>query len=163
MALHDLDSFERLNRANQYSAACARAFARNIQHEVHAVIEIHIHMPMPEKKRPVPPRGPSKMVPCGISWRIAFRFHNPSAEPPLRQIANHDLSDEKSRKRQRVARKLFPGNAAQFDGKAVHGLQRICVGRLVVKKPRQFRVVDHHRGVRLDCIKIFLLEGVARF
>lgn len=87
------------------------------------------------------------MVPSGISWRIAFRFHNPPAEPSFRQIVNNDLADEKSRKLQRVAGKLLPGNAAQFDGMAIHGLQRTCVGRLVVKKPRQLRVVDHDRGV----------------
>ena len=50
MPLHKLDSLKRLQRANQYSAANARALAGNIQHKVHAVIEIDVHVAMAEKE-----------------------------------------------------------------------------------------------------------------
>jgi hypothetical protein len=50
VALHQLDSFKWLKRANQNSSANASPFAGNIQHKVHAVIEIDVHVPVPQKK-----------------------------------------------------------------------------------------------------------------
>lgn len=50
MALHEFDPFKWLERANKHTAANASSFAGNIQHKVHAVIEIDIHMAVPQKK-----------------------------------------------------------------------------------------------------------------
>jgi hypothetical protein len=50
VALHNLDPFKRLECANKHAAANAGSFAGNIQHKVHAVVEIDIHMPVPQKK-----------------------------------------------------------------------------------------------------------------
>ena len=47
VALHKLDSFKRFEGANKHATANAGTFAGNIQHKVHTVIEIDIHMPMP--------------------------------------------------------------------------------------------------------------------
>jgi len=50
MPLHQRDAFQRFQRANQNASANSRGLARNIQHEVHAIIEIDVHMAVPEKK-----------------------------------------------------------------------------------------------------------------
>jgi hypothetical protein len=36
------------------------------------------------------------MMACGIAGRIAFRFHDPPAKPPLGQIVNDDLADQEA-------------------------------------------------------------------
>jgi len=50
MALHKLDPFKWFERANKHAAANACSFAGNIQHKVHAVVEIDVHMAVPQKK-----------------------------------------------------------------------------------------------------------------
>ena len=79
VALHQLDSFKRFQRTNQDSAADTATFAGNIQHKVHAVIEIDVHMPMPQKKCAVARRRTAKMMPRGISRRVALCFYDASA------------------------------------------------------------------------------------
>ena len=73
------------------------------------------------------------MVSCGIAWRIAFRFHNSPANPPIRQFANHDLSDQKPRKFQCVARKFFSRYPAEFEGRAFHGYGELTSGGSLLK------------------------------
>jgi hypothetical protein len=103
------------------------------------------------------------MMSRGIARRIAFRFDDPSAEPPLRQIMDDDLADQKSGQFQRVAGKFFSSEAAKFEVRACHGLRRTNIGRLVVIQPREFRMVDHDSGIHLNRIKIFFLKRIARF
>ena len=98
-----------------------------------------------------------------IARRIALRFHDSPAEPPLRQFADDDLADEKPRKFQRVAGQFFSSEAANLERRAFHGLRRAYVGRFVVKKPRQLCVINDHGGVLLNGVKILLLKRVARF
>ncbi len=50
VALHQLDSFKWFQRANQDAAADTGAFAGDIQHKVHAVVEINVHVAAAEKK-----------------------------------------------------------------------------------------------------------------
>ena len=50
MLLHHLDAFQRFQRANQHPSANARALAGNVQHKVHAVIEINVDVTVAEKK-----------------------------------------------------------------------------------------------------------------
>src|SRR5208282_306538 len=121
-------------RANQHATANASPFARNIQHEVHAVIEIDIHMAMPQKKRMISLRFAAKMMASGIARRIAFGFHDPSTEAPFRQIMDNDLADDKSGQLQRIGRKLFTSEAAKFERRPSHGLRRTKIGRFVVKQ-----------------------------
>ena len=101
------------------------------------------------------------MVSRGIAGRVAFRFHDSATEPALRQIVHHDLPNQKARQFQRVTGKLFSTQPSNFERRVFHGLQRAYVRRLVVKEPREFRMVDHDGGVQLNSVKIFLLEGVA--
>jgi hypothetical protein len=82
-----------------------------------------------------------------IAGRIAFRFHDPTAKPSLRQIVNHDFADQKTRELQSVAGQFFSSEAAKFEMRAFHGLLRAYIRRLVVKKPREFRVINHDRGI----------------
>ncbi len=103
------------------------------------------------------------MMPRGIARRICFRFHDSSAEPPLRQIVDNDLAYQKPRQFQRATGKLFSSEAAKFEMRAFHGLRRANIGRFVVKQPREFRMVDHDSGVHLNRIEIFFLERIARF
>ncbi len=49
VTLHQVNSFERFQRTNQNAAANAGFFARNIQHEMHAIVEIHVNMSMPQE------------------------------------------------------------------------------------------------------------------
>jgi hypothetical protein len=120
-ALHQLDSFKRFQRADQYSSANASLFAGNIQHKVHAVVEIDVHMPMPQKKRAVAGCRAAKMMSCGIAWRVTLRLHDASTEPSLGQLAHHNFSNEKPRKLQRVAGKFFSSEAAKFEMRGFHG------------------------------------------
>ncbi len=73
------------------------------------------------------------MVSCGIARRVTFRFHNSSAEPPFRQFANHDPSDQKPRKFQRVTRKFFSRYPAEFEGRAFHGYGELTSGGSLLK------------------------------
>ena len=102
-------------------------------------------------------------MPCGIARRIAFRLHDPPTHPPFGQIADHDLANQKPRELQSVAGKFFSSEAAKFEVREFHGLLRAYIRRLIVKQPREFRMINHDRGIQLDGIKVFLLEGVTRF
>ncbi len=121
VALHQLDSFKRFQRTNQDAAADTSAFAGDIQHKVHAVVEIDVHMPMPQKKCAVARCRAAKMVSRGISRRIALRLHDASAEPAFGQFPHHNFSYEKLRKLQRVAGKFFSSEAANLEMRSFHG------------------------------------------
>lgn len=133
MSPHQLNSFQWLERSNQNASAHSRPFARNVQHEVHAVIEIHIHVPVPQEQRPVPLRLSAKVMPRGITRRITLRFDDSPAQPALLQFVHDDLPDQKSRKFQRVAGKLLVRDSADFKKRAFHGLRSNCIRRLVVE------------------------------
>jgi hypothetical protein len=130
---------------------------------VHSIIEINVDVSMPEKQRAVAGCGAAKMMPRGITWRIAFRFDDPAAKPSLGQIVDHDLADQKPGELQGVAGKFRSSEAAKFEMCAFHGLLRAYIRRLVVKKPREFRMVDHHGGIHLNGVIVFLLESITRF
>jgi hypothetical protein len=73
------------------------------------------------------------MMPRRIARGICFRFHDSSAEPPLRQIMDNDFANQKPRQFQRATGKLFSGEAAKFELRAFHGSRRANIGRLIVK------------------------------
>lgn len=102
------------------------------------------------------------MMSGGIAGRIAFRFHDATADPPFRQIVNHDFADQKPREFQCVAGKFFSGETAKLETRGFHGLLRAYIGRLVVKQAREFRMVDYYGWIRLNGVEVFLLKGVAR-
>jgi len=76
---------------------------------------------------------------------------------------NDDFADQKPRELQSVAGKFFSSEAAKFEMRAFHGLRRAYIRRLVIKKPREFRVINHDRGIQLNGIIVFFLKGIARF
>ncbi len=121
VALHQLDPFKRFQPTNQNSSANASLFAGNIQHKVHTVVEIDVHMPMPQKKSTVARRRTAKMMSRWIARRIALRLHDASAKPPFGELAHHDFSNEKTRKRQRVAGKFSSSEAANLEMRSFHG------------------------------------------
>jgi hypothetical protein len=100
---------------------------------VHAVIEINVHMAVPEKQRMVARRRTAKMMACRIARWIALRFHNPAAEPSFGQFMDNNLADEKPRQLQRVAGKLFSGQAANFEGRTLHGYDELTSGGSLLK------------------------------
>jgi hypothetical protein len=50
VTLHQLDSVKRFQRTNEHATANAGLLTGNIQHKVHAVIEIDVHVPVPQEK-----------------------------------------------------------------------------------------------------------------
>jgi hypothetical protein len=68
-----------------------------------------------EKKGAVARCRTAKVMSSRITGRIALRFHDSAAEPPLRQLVHHNFSNQKPRKRQCVAGKFFSSEAAKFE------------------------------------------------
>src|SRR6202167_6640122 len=95
MALHPLDSFERLQAAQEDSFADAFALAGNIQHVVIAVDEVHVAVATVEKKGFVTRREAAKSVRGCVTDDISFRFDDAAAQTHMRQIVNQRLADKK--------------------------------------------------------------------
>src|ERR1700691_4902944 len=115
MALHPLDSFERLQAAEEASFADAFALSGNIQHVVIAVDEVHVAVATVEKKGFVTRREAAKSVRGCVADDISFRFDDAAAQTHMRQIVNQRLADKKARELNGFDGKLAATKAAGAD------------------------------------------------
>jgi hypothetical protein len=68
-----------------------------------------------------------------IARRIAFRLYDAAAEPPLGQVVDNNLADEKSRQLQRVEGKFLSSEATKFEWRAFHGYDELTSGGSLLK------------------------------
>ena len=115
MALHPLDSFERLQAAQEDAFADAFALAGNIQHVVIAVDEVHVGVATVEKKGFVTRREAAKSVRGCVADDISFRFDDAAAQTHMRQIVNQRLADKKAGEFDGLDGKLAATKAADAD------------------------------------------------
>src|ERR1700683_2764278 len=115
MALHPLDSFERLQTAQEDSFADTFALAGNVEHVVTAVDEVHVGVSAVEKKRFVTRREAAKSVRGCVTDDISLRFYDAAAQTHMRQIVNQRLADKKAREFDGLDGKLAATKAADAD------------------------------------------------
>src|SRR5215472_6273272 len=106
--LHHRDAIEWLECANQNRRRRPFRFAHHVEHEVIAIVEVHVGVSTRQIHRPNPRRQPAKMMSGRITWRIRFILDDAPAHSSFWQLAHHHFADQVPRQRQRVRRKLVP-------------------------------------------------------
>ncbi len=112
VALHDLDSFKRLQRANQNGGGGFRGLAHYIEHEVSAIIEKNVDVAGSQIHGANTRRRSTKMMSGGIARRISFGLHDAPADASGGQIVNHYFADQESCELDGVFRELGTLNPA---------------------------------------------------
>src|ERR1700677_2256033 len=115
MALHPLDSFERLQAAQEDAFADALALTGNVEHVVIAVDEVHVGVATVEKKRFVTRREAAESVRGGVTDDISLRFYDAAAQTHMRQIVDQRLANKKARELNGFDGKLAATKAADAD------------------------------------------------
>lgn len=114
MLLHQRDSFQGLECANEDSAGRAFRFAGNVEHEVRTVVEKNVSVARGEIHR-ADARGRTTIVMAGgIAWRIGFGFDDASTQASCGQFAHYDFADQKAGQRDGGLRKLRTSKPADF-------------------------------------------------
>ena len=112
MALHPVDSFKRLQAAQEHSFADAFAIAGNVEHVVIAVDEVHVGVATVEKKRFVTQGEAAKSVRGCVADDISFGFDDAAAQSDVGQIVDQRLADEEAREFNCLDGKLAATKAA---------------------------------------------------
>src|SRR5580704_17932279 len=115
MALHPLDSFQRLHSAQEDSFADTFALAGNVEHVVTAVDEVHVGMSAVEKKGFVTRREAAKSVRGCVAEDISLRFDDATAQADVRQIVDQCLADKKAREFDCINREFAATKTADAD------------------------------------------------
>src|ERR1700730_590321 len=112
MLFHQLNSLQRLNRSNQYTARRPRRFAADIQHEMRSVIEEYIGVPRRKVHRLNTWGRATKMMACGIVWWVGFRFDDTPAHTAVRKFMHDGFPYEESGQCNRIAWQFRSSQAA---------------------------------------------------
>jgi len=96
VALHELDTIEGLECADQDGRCDSSRLAHDIQHEVRAVIEKNVGVAGGEIHRTNARSRAAEMMSGGIAGWISFRFHDAAAQAARGKIVDDDLSDEEA-------------------------------------------------------------------
>jgi hypothetical protein len=105
---HELNSFHRLQRPQEYSCPNPRHFAANVDEPARAIRKMNVRMAAPQEKRPIARPQSAKRVPGGISGRIGFGFYDAAAHPAIGNLMHQSLADQKLRQLQCVDRQFAP-------------------------------------------------------
>ena len=106
MALHQFDSIERFESANEDRRGRSGGLARNVEHEVRAIVEKDICMALREIHGANARCGAAEMVPGRIARRIGFGFDDAAAKASSGEIVDDNFADEEARERDGVLRKF---------------------------------------------------------
>src|SRR5215472_1604444 len=98
MPLHDFDSLQRLERADQNGSGGFRALADDVEHEMSAVVEKNMDVARGKIHRADSRRGSPKMMSGRIARRISFGLDDATADPSGRQFVHHHFADQEARK-----------------------------------------------------------------
>lgn len=106
MALHDFDSFERLERANQDGGGDLGRFAHDVEHEVGAIVKENVDVAGSKIHGFDARRGAAEVMPGGIARRISLGFDDPAADAARGKFVHDDFADEEAREFDSVLGKL---------------------------------------------------------
>ena len=112
MALHDFDSFKRLERANQNGRGGFGRLANDIEHKVRAVVEENVNVAGSKIHGFDARGGPAEMMPGGIARRIRFGLNDAAADAAGGKFVHHDFADEEAREFDGVLGKFGAVNPA---------------------------------------------------
>ena len=112
MALHDCDSFERFEGANQDGGGGFGRLAYDVEHEVRAVIEKDVDVAGGEVHGFDARRGPAEMMAGGITGRVGFGFDDAAADATGGEFVDDDFADEETRELDGVRGKFGAANPA---------------------------------------------------
>ena len=111
MALHEFDTIERLETANENRRGGAGGLADDVEHEVRAVVEKNVCMTRSEIHGANARRGPAEVMTRGIAGRVCFRFDDAAAEASSGKIVDDHFADEKSCECDSIDRKFRAAKA----------------------------------------------------
>src|SRR5215472_9483611 len=115
MALHDFDTIERLERANENGGGGFGRFTHDVEHEVVAVIEENVDMAGREVHRADARSGPAKMVPSRIARRIRLGLNDAATDTADREIVHDHFANQEARELNGVFREFGAPNPANRD------------------------------------------------
>ena len=117
--LHLLEALERLEGADQDSAADAGKLAAHVEHKMIAVAEINIGMSAAQEHRTSARSGSAKMMRGWIAGRIRFGLDDATGNSAGGEFADDDLADQEARQCNGACGKLGAMKAANVDGMAL--------------------------------------------
>jgi hypothetical protein len=97
VSLHQRNSLNRLDSAQQDARADSRRFARNVQHEMIPISEVDVSVAAIEKERTISRSEPSKGMRGGITGKIGFRLHDTATQHGPAEIVDQSFPDQKPR------------------------------------------------------------------
>lgn len=115
VALHDFDSLERLERANQDGRGGFGRLAYDVEHEVRAIVEENVDVAGSEIHGFDARRGAAEMVAGGIAGRVGFGFDDAAADATGGKLVDDDFADEETRKLDGVRGKLGAADVSNGD------------------------------------------------
>ena len=130
MNLHQLDSLERFESANEDGRGGSGRFADDIEHEMRSIVKENVRVALAEIHGADARSGSAKMVPGRIAGRISFGFDDASDEPPRGEIVNDNFSNQKACESDRVLRKFRTTQTAdeEFCVGCLHGDESLWSG-----------------------------------
>ena len=112
VALHELNTFQWLDRADENRRGDSCKLAHDVEHEVRAVVEKNVGVAAVEIHRANARSRASEMMSCGIAGRIGFRFHDAAAEPARGEIVDDNFADKEASELDGVRWKFGAAKAA---------------------------------------------------
>ena len=115
--LHMFHAFQGLKSTDENTAARAREFGGDIQHEVIAIAEVDIGVAAAQEHRPIAGRLAAKMVRCRVLWGISLGLHDAPTESCCWQFSDDNLAHKKLRQRDGIGGEFSPAEEAdsKFD------------------------------------------------
>ena len=113
MTLHQRDSLERLNRADENRRGGSGWFADNVEHEMRAIVEKDVGVAGSEIHRADSRRWATKMMTGWIAGWIGFDFDNSPTQTASTEIVHDDFANEEARELDGVLGKFIALQTAQ--------------------------------------------------
>ena len=115
MALHEFDTVDGFESADEDSAGSSGGFAGNIEHEVSAVVEENVRVAGREIHGADARSRAAKMVPRRITGRIGFGFDDAPAKAAFREVVDDNFANEEPRESDGIGGKLGAAQTADAD------------------------------------------------
>jgi hypothetical protein len=115
VALHNFDTFQRFERADEDCRSGSRGFTDHIQHEVRTVIEKNVDVTLMEIHGADARSGSAKMMAGRVAGWIGFCFDDAAADASLREIVNDNFSNKEPGELDGVVRKFGTAQAPDVE------------------------------------------------
>ena len=160
---HYVDSFQRLNGAQQHSCSNPRRLSRHVEHVGRTIDEVHIGKSLVQKQALVTSRSSAISMPTSIARWVSLCLDNTTANPVSPDLAHNGFPDEISGQLRRIAWQAGPRQPPDFASE----MKRLLQWNTPILSARPTSSRNLHRGVIWKppvleiCLELFTSSGVS--